>query len=137
MDSPLLAYFKPQSDEDHALQGADLKERFYDFLVQHHGESSQVIIIENQHPRVDIEDKVSMTARPQLLWRSSVATPKPEQLAFLMHRGYFLLSGNKPGIQREASSAAKLSLNGGRLESETTTLCAMRAATTRRAWRSL
>ncbi len=50
LDSPLLAYFKPEGDEDTALQGTDLKERFYSYLKAHHGDESQVIIIENQHP---------------------------------------------------------------------------------------
>lgn len=50
LDSPLLAYFKPEGDEDTALQGTDLKERFYSYLKAHHGGESQVIIIENQHP---------------------------------------------------------------------------------------
>lgn len=50
LDSPLLAYFKPEGDEDTALQGTDLKERFYAYLKTHHGRESQVIIIENQHP---------------------------------------------------------------------------------------
>ena len=50
LDSPLLAYFKPEGDEETALQGTDLKERFYAYLKAHHGDESQVIIIENQHP---------------------------------------------------------------------------------------
>ena len=61
LDSPLLAYFKPEGDEDLALQGSDLKERFYDYLIQHHGQESQVIIIENQHPPAAVEDQLSMT----------------------------------------------------------------------------
>ena len=61
LDSPLLAYFKPEGDEDLALQGTDLKERFYEYLVQHHGQDSQVIIIENQHPPSSIESHLSMT----------------------------------------------------------------------------
>jgi len=50
LDSPLLAYFKPEGDEDSALQGTDLKERFYGYLKAHHGSESQIIIVENQHP---------------------------------------------------------------------------------------
>jgi len=50
LDSPLLAYFKPEGDDDLALKGTDLKERFYEYLAEHHGENSQVIVIENQHP---------------------------------------------------------------------------------------
>tara|TARA_R100000789_G_scaffold46474_1_gene47168 strand:+ start:14846 stop:15745 length:900 start_codon:yes stop_codon:yes gene_type:complete len=61
LDSPLLAYFKPEGDEEIALRGTDLKERFYDYLIQHHGEDSQVIIIENQHPPERIEEQVALT----------------------------------------------------------------------------
>ncbi|MFT5867161.1 MAG: hypothetical protein ACI82I_002920, partial [Gammaproteobacteria bacterium] len=61
LDSPLLAYFKPESDEDRALQGTDLKECFYDYLVKHHGEESQVIIIENQHPPTEVEKNITLT----------------------------------------------------------------------------
>lgn len=61
LDSPLLAYFKPEGDEDIALKGTDLKDRFYDYLIEHHAKDSQVIIIENQHPPVRIEDQVSLT----------------------------------------------------------------------------
>ncbi|WP_306031275.1 hypothetical protein [Stappia sp. MMSF_3263] len=61
LDSPLLAYFKPEGDEDLALKGTDLKERFYDYLIEHHGQDSQVIIIENQHPPARIEEKVVLT----------------------------------------------------------------------------
>lgn len=61
LDSPLLAYFKPEGEDDLALKGTDLKERFYDYLVTHHGEDSQVIIIENQHPPESMEDRLAMT----------------------------------------------------------------------------
>lgn len=61
LDSPLLAYFKPEGDEEHALKGTDLKERFYDYLIKHHGRDSQVIIIENQHPPERIEQHVALT----------------------------------------------------------------------------
>lgn len=61
LDSPLLAYFKPEGEDDLALKGTDLKERFYDYLVTHHGEDSQVIIIENQHPPQSMEDRLVMT----------------------------------------------------------------------------
>jgi hypothetical protein len=50
LDSPLLAYFKPEGDDDIVLQGTDLKERFYSYLKSHHGSESQIVIIENQHP---------------------------------------------------------------------------------------
>ena len=61
LDSPLLAYFKPESDEELALQGTDLKERFYDYVIEHHGQDSQVIIIENQHPPERIEHQIAFT----------------------------------------------------------------------------
>jgi predicted nucleic acid-binding Zn-ribbon protein len=61
LDSPLLAYFKPEGDEEIALRGTDLKERFYDYLIEHHGLDSQVIIIENQHPPQRIEERVALT----------------------------------------------------------------------------
>lgn len=61
LDSPLLAYFEPEGEEDVALKGTDLKERFYDYLVKHHGADSQVLIIENQHPPEAIKDRLTMT----------------------------------------------------------------------------
>jgi len=61
LDSPLLAYFKPEGDDDEILKGTDLKERFYQYLVEHHSTDSQIIIIENQHPPSSCEDKLTMT----------------------------------------------------------------------------
>jgi septal ring factor EnvC (AmiA/AmiB activator) len=61
LDSPLLAYFKPEGDEEIALKGTDLKERFYDYLIEHHDKDSQVIIIENQHPPERIGEQVALT----------------------------------------------------------------------------
>lgn len=60
LDSPLLAYFKPEGPEDLALKGTDLKERFYEYLVTHHGADSQVLIIENQHPPEELENRLVM-----------------------------------------------------------------------------
>ena len=60
LDSPLLAYFKPEGDEDLALKGTDLKERFYEYLVNHHGKNSQILIIENQHPPQGLDDRLAM-----------------------------------------------------------------------------
>lgn len=60
LDSPLLAYFKPEGPEDLALKGTDLKERFYEYLVTHHGADSQVLIIENQHPPEGLESRLVM-----------------------------------------------------------------------------
>ena len=48
LDSPLLAYWKPEGDEDD-LSGTDLKERFYEYLLGLKSKA-QVIIIENEHP---------------------------------------------------------------------------------------
>lgn len=60
LDSPLLAYFKPEGPEDLALKGTDLKERFYEYLVTHHAADSQVLIIENQHPPKGLENRLVM-----------------------------------------------------------------------------
>lgn len=61
LDSPLLAYFKPEGDEDQQLQGTNLKEFFYSYLVEHHSTDSQVIIVENQHPPDSVSDGLRMT----------------------------------------------------------------------------
>lgn len=61
MDSPLLAYFKPEGEDDTQLQGTDLKERFYSYLKTHHGRDSQIVIIENQHPPASVEDGLAVT----------------------------------------------------------------------------
>lgn len=60
LDSPLLAYFKPEGDDDVELKGTDLKEKFYEYLIRHHGVESQVIIIENQHPPDELQSHLSM-----------------------------------------------------------------------------
>ena len=59
LDSPLLAYWKPEGVDDN-LQGMDLKDRFYDYLVSHHSDK-QIIIIENERPSAECIDKLSMT----------------------------------------------------------------------------
>jgi len=61
LDSPLLAYFEPEGEDDQALQGTDLKERFYEYLIQQHSRDSQVIIIENQHPPSKFDDQLAVT----------------------------------------------------------------------------
>lgn len=61
LDSPLLAYFKPEGEDDLALKGTDLKERFYEYLAKHHGKDSQVLIIENQHPPESMKDRLTVT----------------------------------------------------------------------------
>ncbi len=48
LDSPLLAYWKPEGREDD-LRGTDLKEKFYRYLLGLR-KDSQIIIIENEHP---------------------------------------------------------------------------------------
>jgi len=58
MDSPLQAYYEPEGDDDD-LQGSDLKERFYQYLIDEHSDN-QVIIIENQHPPVEFEDLIKL-----------------------------------------------------------------------------
>ena len=61
LDSPLLAYFKPEGDEDRQLQGTSLKESFYSYLIDHHSADSQIVIVENQHPPDTVLDGLSMT----------------------------------------------------------------------------
>lgn len=52
LESPLLAYWKPESSEDN-LKGSDLKDRFYEYLSTQH-RSNQVIVIENEHPPANL-----------------------------------------------------------------------------------
>jgi uncharacterized protein YoxC len=59
LDSPLLAYYKPESEED-SLQGSDLKVRFYNYLADNHSDS-QITIIENEHPPDDLKDRITFT----------------------------------------------------------------------------
>lgn len=59
LDSPLLAYWGPENDED-SLIGTDLKSRFYGYLSERHSKN-QVIIIENEHPPADLEDRLHLT----------------------------------------------------------------------------
>ena len=61
LDSPLLAYWKPEASEDRAiLEGINLKTRFYEYLADNYNDE-QIIIIENEHPPSDIEERISMT----------------------------------------------------------------------------
>ena len=48
LDSPLLAYWKPEGADDD-LRGTDLKEMFYRYLLGLR-KDNQVIIVENEHP---------------------------------------------------------------------------------------
>lgn len=61
IDSPLLAYFKPEGDDDLLLRGSNLKEKFYEYLVRFHTSQSQVIIIENQHPPAEFVHDIHVT----------------------------------------------------------------------------
>lgn len=59
LDSPLLAYWAPEGKEDD-LTGTDLKDRFYEYLVDNHRDS-QVIVIENEHPAERLSKDISLT----------------------------------------------------------------------------
>lgn len=59
LDSPLLAYWKPEGSDD-SLVGSDLKEKFYDYLVNNHQES-QIILFENEHPNESLLSKINLT----------------------------------------------------------------------------
>lgn len=59
LDSPLLAYWKPEGKEDN-LSGTDLDERFYRYLLGLH-EDNQVIVLENKHPPKFVEDEAHVT----------------------------------------------------------------------------
>lgn len=60
LDSPLLAYYEPEGDDDLEIKGSDLKQKFYDYLIDNYGDSTQVLIVENQHPPESVEDKVNL-----------------------------------------------------------------------------
>lgn len=61
LDSPLLAYYEPEGEDDIALGGSDLKEMFYAYLIKHHRSNSQIIIVENQHPPLNVQSQISLT----------------------------------------------------------------------------
>jgi AAA domain len=61
LDSPLLAYWKPEASEEKViLEGVELKERFYEYLANNYNDS-QIIIIENEHPPANFEEKITLT----------------------------------------------------------------------------
>ena len=61
LDSPLLAYWKPEASEDKAvLEGVELKEKFYEYLASNYNDS-QILIIENEHPPANIEGRIALT----------------------------------------------------------------------------
>ena len=55
LDSPLLAYWKPEGEEDD-LSGTDIKERFYEYLLGFK-DNAQIIVIENEHPQNSVADR--------------------------------------------------------------------------------
>jgi predicted nuclease with TOPRIM domain len=59
LDSPLLAYWKPEGQDDD-LRGTDLKEMFYRYLLGLH-KNNQVIVIENEHPPAFVFDEAAVT----------------------------------------------------------------------------
>ncbi|MDB4949377.1 MAG: putative phage protein [Gemmatimonadetes bacterium] len=59
LDSPLLAYWKPEGDEDD-LRGSDLKEMFYSYLLGLR-QDNQLIIVENEHPPDSVLDRANVT----------------------------------------------------------------------------
>jgi hypothetical protein len=59
LDSPLLAYWKPEGKEDD-LRGTDLDEMFYHYLLGLH-ERNQIIIVENKHPPDFVAEKGHVT----------------------------------------------------------------------------
>jgi hypothetical protein len=61
LDSPLLAYWKPEASEDKAiLEGSNLKFRFYEYLANNCSDS-QIIIIENEHAPLNITGRITST----------------------------------------------------------------------------
>ena len=66
LDSPLLAYYKPEGEDDN-LQGTSLKQKFYKYLIEEHSDS-QVIIVENEHPPEPFRNQLGLmifTKNPQ------------------------------------------------------------------------
>lgn len=59
LDSPLLAYWKPEGDDDD-LRGTDIKEHFYEYLIGFK-ETAQIIIVENEHPQPSVADAASVS----------------------------------------------------------------------------
>lgn len=59
LDSPLLAYYKPEGEDD-SLQGTSLKQKFYKYLIEEHSDS-QVIIVENEHPPESFKGQLGLT----------------------------------------------------------------------------
>ncbi|WP_374679699.1 AAA family ATPase [Hydrocarboniphaga effusa] len=66
LESPLLAYWKPESSADN-LKGSDLKDRFYEYLNTQH-KNNQIIVIENEHPpaTLSLGDRLTVFTRNPL-----------------------------------------------------------------------
>jgi len=58
LDSPLLAYWEPEGDEDD-LRGTDVKDRFYEYLLGLKPDA-QVIVIENDHPPAFVREQANV-----------------------------------------------------------------------------
>lgn len=83
LESPLLAYWKPESTEDN-LKGSDLKDRFYEYLSTQH-QNNQVIVIENEHPPANLV----------LGGRLTVFTRNPTEGRF----GFFPITSRSANVQ--------------------------------------
>jgi hypothetical protein len=59
LDSPLLAYWKPEGEDDD-LRGTDLKDMFYRYLLGLH-KHNQENIVENQHPPAFVAQEADLT----------------------------------------------------------------------------
>lgn len=60
LDSPLLAYREPESEEDKELVGTDLAEQFYNYLAGRPNDR-QIIIVENRDPPAAIQQSGQVT----------------------------------------------------------------------------
>lgn len=59
LDSPLLAYWKPEGEDDD-LRGSSLKDNFYRYLLGM-SKDNQIIIIENEHPPLFVCENAPVT----------------------------------------------------------------------------
>ncbi|MDX0559437.1 AAA family ATPase [Sinorhizobium medicae] len=59
LDSPLLAYWKPEGEDDD-LRGTALKTNFYKYLVGM-SKDCQVIVVENEHPPAFVDGQAKVT----------------------------------------------------------------------------
>lgn len=66
LDSPLLAYWKPEGTDD-SLVGSDLKDRFFKYICAKKF-PGQIIVIENEHPTTRLDkdaSKIDFTRNPK------------------------------------------------------------------------